>query len=466
MFKYHRLTTSLCMLMITVVGVVKPTGNPRPNDAAQTVTSPPDSLGPNDVIPIFELMREDGERRLANENKRLEDVCKENGLIFSQQSQYLVAIVVSREEIEEVIKADQEARERLFAAFPNQGRHIFKTNYNSDEKPKCSVIDTDKYPWHGEIIAIEKGYIDNAVKAFGQEQSDKDPIVLIYSHYIPCARVGNTGYSCSEQLANFRKGRGNMKMLVAFTTYYYGTDGRAAHDFMKNGGITAFQNMVHTYRVFLPSSVDNKQGTFQEELFDCLYQLPLSRCCTGETKRKRITAFFVNTVTYTCCFRLASAWQRSPFYPGGINIQGKKNFLDRASEYITEQIGDDCEPCSRKSPRDLLASQEIVLRCVEHSLSVARAFGQPSPWDNPYSPRWSPYSGKHPNPYPPNANPATLKKQIFCEKRQYSVESFCTKLQTVQAGTSDDGWVEVPAKGRRNQNRGRNLPSGERRRKS
>ncbi|KAK7479054.1 hypothetical protein BaRGS_00029724 [Batillaria attramentaria] len=224
MSSFRRFTIGLCLVMISMVGIVE-TGN------RQSVP-PPESLGPNDVMPIFEMLREGGDRTLAEANeekkRKHEERKRANPKLKSEfypYRQYIVAIVVSRKEIEDVRKTSKEGRDSFYELLQKEGRHVFQINERSKEKPPCAEEPCGKrpnYPWHGEVIAIHKQRFDKAIKQFLDKQKGKHPILLLYSHYIPCAKLPSTfGYSCSEELATFKKKNRNLKMFVAFSRYFF-----------------------------------------------------------------------------------------------------------------------------------------------------------------------------------------------------------------------------------------------------
>lgn len=124
---------------------------------------------------------------------------------------------------------------------------------------------------HGEVIAIHFGEIERLMTDFknNPKTRNKYPIMLLYSHYIPCAKVKKLGYSCSEELMNYAKGRSDQfVMLVGYTDFYEKTNKTASMDFMINGGVNAFMHIardpyLHNVKAFPKSSTDVNIETFQ-----------------------------------------------------------------------------------------------------------------------------------------------------------------------------------------------------------
>ncbi|KAK7471683.1 hypothetical protein BaRGS_00035656 [Batillaria attramentaria] len=166
-------------------------------------------------------------------------------------------------------------------------------------------------------------------------------VFVMYPHYIPCARACRT-YSCSEELAKVFTADGEHRLLVSFTAYFYKTNAHAALSFMKTGAIAVFQRLFDgRYGTFYPpSSIDNKEETFQGEVYQCLAQHPISLCCTGDKQNRiKIVAYFVNFITYSCTadYKIQA----------GELGQSYKNALSKClGKVIDEKMKDDCEPGS------------------------------------------------------------------------------------------------------------------------
>ncbi|CAC5362189.1 unnamed protein product [Mytilus coruscus] len=365
-------------------------------------------LTPKLMTPIFEVMRCHGEakRDKINTENRNHNKDKPKPIKKPIFNQYLLITILSKEEIDQAKNWGKSFPEE----FTDDRRLIFLLNERSHGKEYYNPL----RELHGEIIAIHFGEIERLMDDFRKNPKTKSkyPIMLLYSHYIPCAHVQNLGYSCSEELMNYAKGRiQEFIMLVAYTITYKNTDEQSSFNFMRNGGINAFMHMangeyIHKLKVYTPSSIDGIKKTFQGEAFDCIIASPPSRCCTGNQKnRAAITAYFINHVTYQCISKSNAARFFTELSRNQLKICLKKE--------IDKNIGDDCIQCSRKNPESLNATKAFFELCFEKSIEDSQVLGKPRS-HNQYDPNWVPCPNCNWNviyePPGPKRNKDNLKK--------------------------------------------------------
>lgn len=265
-------------------------------------------LTPGLMTPIFEVMRYHGEAKRNEFNKKIKDQNKrkpksKRNFGFTQ---YLLITIVSKDEIDQAKHSGKSFQED----FTNQNktkhqRLIFLLNKRNHRN---EYYNPDR-ELHGEIIAIYFGKIERLMDDFKNNPKTKYkyPIILLYTNYLPCAHVSNLGYSCSEELMNYAKGRiHEFTMLVAYTTVFKNTDEKSSFDFMRKGGINVFMykangSYTHKLKVFNSSSIDGIKKTFQGEAYDCLINPTPPKCCAGNQKnRTAIAAYFINHATSQC----------------------------------------------------------------------------------------------------------------------------------------------------------------------
>lgn len=161
---------------------------------------------PEFVTPFFQAMRQLGETKREKQNRKIKKMEKtKNGK--RPYSQFLLITIASDEEIYQSATSFPDS-------FINSGRLVFIPN-KRDHGEKYYNTGREL---HGEVIALHFGKIKKLMEKFKSDPKTRNtyPIILLYSHYIPCAHVPNLGYSCSEELMNYAKGRiEEFRMLVA-----------------------------------------------------------------------------------------------------------------------------------------------------------------------------------------------------------------------------------------------------------
>ncbi|CAC5407294.1 unnamed protein product [Mytilus coruscus] len=402
-------------------------------------SQPPVSLEvftPELMTPIFKVMRKHGEeerdkvnQQIQNNHKKIRKQYKKGHKQNKNKpkpafkyKQYLLITIVSDEEIGEAILwggkfPDEFIKNERLTFLLNELNHG-KEYYNPDRQ------------LHGEVNAIHFGAIERLMNKFKNNPKTKYkyPVMLLYFHYIPCAHVQRLGYSCSEELMNYAKGRiEEFRMLVAYKTCFGGTDEVAALNFMKHGGIEAFEYMGKSsygaIKVFPQNSIDGIQKTFQGEAFDCIIDYPPSKCCTGSKEnRAAITAYFINYVTYQCIADSNAARFFTELSKNQLKICLKKE--------IERNIGDDCIQCSNKNPLSLKAAKTLFEFCFDRSLEVSQVLGKPR--SDVYDPDWVPCPNCNWNVIYNALGPEKDKMnlpQLVCAYRVSSLKSLCSAYE-------------------------------------
>ena len=401
-----------CVILVLSISLVDRGGQAKKQSATPVDRS---SLTPEVMKHIFDLMKTYGE---AERNKANEGQDK-------RFNQYLVVIVASRKDVDDA-KTWQNGFPSKFTE--KKGNEMRRLAFLPNDKTHGLPFYNPDRELHGEVRSLDLGFLENMMTNFNFDYRNDPqyPLVLMYSHYIPCAKVPKLGYSCAEELKNFAQFKQqSYGLLVAYTEFFKNTDISASINFMKEGGVLAFQNMNtyydQTVKVYPPSSLDGKGTTFQGEFFDCLMSLPVSKCCSGAANnRKTILAFFINDVTYACTSHsLASRYF----------TERSRNELKVCIEnVIKERIGSDCIQCSTKSQKEVEATRNLFKFCLRFSLDVTRTLGKPER-NNPFMPSWSPCdcAWKDLYPTPPQKNKQAMRT-VMCANRVLSIESMCSAV--------------------------------------
>lgn len=404
-----------CACLVLVLTCIHAQGHNQPKKTKKVTPIDLSSFTPDIVKPIFDLMRKYGERERDRINQE-ED---------RHVNQYLIIIVASQMDIKNAKTWTNGFPSEFTKEKGNVMRRLtFLLNKNNHGLPFYNP----NRELHGEIQSIDLGFIENMMNNFNSDyiSNPQYPLVLMYSHFIPCANVNKLGYSCAEELKNFAlNNQTNYGLLVAYTEFFKNTDVKASLKFMKEGGVIAFQNMdghyYQTVKYYPPTSLDGKGTTFQEEYFDCLSSLPVAHCCTGVgNNRKAILAFFINDVTYNC----TSTSKASKYF-----TQRSRNELKLCiRKVIDNRVSSGCIQCSSKSQKALVATRNLFKFCLYYSADVTSLLGRSN---NPYAPSWTPClcAWKYLYRKSPQKNKKVIPN-VMCANRILSIESLCSDVTT------------------------------------
>ncbi|CAC5362186.1 unnamed protein product [Mytilus coruscus] len=378
-------------------------GKNSSTEAKKQSPVPVEYFTPEVMTPIFEVMRRYGEAKRDKVDHKI--------------NQHLLITIVSDDEIDQA--------KNWGRSFPKKFNKKLRLRFLLNKRDHGKKGFNPNRELHGEVNALYTGEIKTLMNDFKNNRKTKYkyPIILIYSHYIPCAGVPKLGYSCSEELMNNAKGKiNNFIMLVAYSTTFKNTDGKRSLDFMRNGGINAFMRMPngsynHTLEVNPPSSIDGIKRTFQREAYDCISDVQPSKCITGHRKdRAAITTYFINYLTHQCISKSKAT---------GLFTELSKNQLNAClKDEIDKNIGYDCVQCSKKNTESIQATKLYFQFCFNRSIEVSQGLGRPR--TNLDIPNWEPCQNRTWNkiysPPGPRRNKDKLSR-VVCENRIDSEES-------------------------------------------
>lgn len=385
---------------VLIVTVLLYTGSK--NSSAMQSPVPVKHFTPEEMTPIFEVMRRYGE--------------DERNKVGNEINQHLLITIVSDDEIDQA--------KNWGGSFPNQFNKKQRLRFLLNERDHGQKGFNPGRQLHGEVKALYSDQIKTLMDDFKNNQKTKYkyPIILVYSHYIPCAGVPKLGYSCSEELMNYAKGNiTNFIMLVAYSTTFKNTDEKRSFDFMRKGGINAFMRLpngsyAHTLKVNPPNSIDVITKTFQREAYVCI-----SKCFTSYQKdRAAITTYFINYLTYQCISKSKAT---------GLFTELSKNQLKEClKKELDQNVGDDSVQSSKKNKKSVQYTNSYFQLCFNRSIEVSRGLGRPR--SNLDEPDWEPCQNRNWNkiytPPGPRRNKDKLSKMV-CENRVESKESLLEK---------------------------------------
>lgn len=365
--------------------------------------------------------------------KPLFDKMQEYGLKMTEQSkkdkgkkQYLVVLIASHGEIMDF--NNQEPLETHF-----NGRLNWIPNKRDSKIEK--LFDTERTS-HGEARFIYGNMIDPMIKKFRDVYGNVElPIVLMYSHYIPCANVNGLPYSCSEELAVFATYNWkNFGLLVAFSEHFVGftpedtgTDVQSANHFLQLGGIPSYryqyddnnnENLVQNNNVENADKSDRWQSvTFLSNFFKCL-ETNVQGGCLSDTaeERSKIIAYFANYAAYSCFQDMSFRWRAEH------TNQIKNCFND----YLGMNIDSDCKQCPNNCEA-LKKTQECVKPSVDNSLVP----GQLEENFNPLKSTWRASNDENLTRLFRKADENKIRqfgKNVSCKDNSLTPQSLCTKI--------------------------------------
>ncbi|XP_025092753.1 uncharacterized protein LOC112563183 [Pomacea canaliculata] len=361
---------------------------------------------PQVVKPLFDQMREYGDKQ------------RESWI------QYLVVLIASHDEIMNP-KNGNDLR-KLYG-----GRvQLFLNQKDDAVTDRLSLEEQDLA--HGEVRFIfNTNNFNNMLKSFRQKHPNENPIIMMYSHYIPCALIEGMKYSCSEEVAVFTTNHWlDFGVMVAFSESYKQTTGEGetndneAIRFLRLGGIPTFQYTNSGANLRLVQDTNNESNkmtrwrsvTFLPNFFDCLVK-NVHFNCLGNTKEdnKNILAFFVNTAAYECFKNMPFSWRAA-----------KANEIQNSfNDYLSKNIGSDCKQCGRQCGA---VKQQAAQECVESSVSNSLVPGEPEKDSNPLDYTWKVSRDEKLSKVFPEK--VSSWKNVSCKEKSLTPQSLCTKKGT------------------------------------
>ncbi|XP_025092750.1 uncharacterized protein LOC112563181 [Pomacea canaliculata] len=366
------------------------------------------------VKPLFDKMQEYGLN------------AKEQSKKDSGKKQYLVVLLASHDEIMD--SSNQEPLETRF-----NGRLMWIPNKRDSYIEK--LFDTERTShWEARFI------YSNMINKFKDVKvSDKLPIVVMYSHYIPCANVNGLGYSCAEELAvfatyNWKK----FGLIVAFSEHFVGftpedtgTDVQSANHFLQLGGIPSYryqddsnnENLVQNNNVENADKSDRWQSvTFLPNFFNFLEDNVQDACLSHTAEeRSKIIAYFANYAAYSCFQNMSFCWR----------AKHANETKDCFNNYIETNIGSDCKQCSKNCAE---LKKQKIRKCVETSVDNSLVPGQLEEDFNPLKSTWRALNDNNLSRLFRKANQRKIRefgRMVSCKDKSLAPQSLCTKKLSI-----------------------------------
>jgi hypothetical protein len=161
----------------------------------------------------------------------------------------------------------------------------------------------------------------------------------------------------------------------------------------------------------------NRKVSFQELMFLCLNESPLSGCCisspgTSSSGSENIIAYYINNMVFTAINKIKS------------NLEGNRDiYLKRFNYLIQRSMSSGCNVCPFKKYHKLVAQF-----CVKTAFELATGFGAPLVPSDLSHPSWF-FTGNSWNTlYHVSPEKFRETKMLLCANRPMSVESMCTRL--------------------------------------
>lgn len=242
-------------------------------------------LGIDKVKPLMSYLKEHGNKELQEENIKKEENYKGKEGECYPDRQYLVAAVVSTDEL----NIQPETLGKLLL----KGNRL-KT-YINKKQPGCGNA-----RFHGEMEFLHHGGLDTMVKSLRDEKgTDTNPVVLLYSFYIPCAHVSNVDYSCSEEVGKAAY-ENKYQWYIGYTEVYNGTNEAQALQYLSKGrALKLLRDSLNSYVELTYTPPADNKPTFQKHFSNCLFDMGIGSCQNNEDRHIYI-ARYINMVVYQC----------------------------------------------------------------------------------------------------------------------------------------------------------------------
>ncbi|XP_045196197.2 uncharacterized protein LOC123551376 [Mercenaria mercenaria] len=395
----------------------------------------------NDKIAILSQMQDWGEKIFR---------IIENKYKTSDKGQYLVAALLP----DAALDKPKELSKRLLNGCPTNGPDIAGKliecstsavilNKESEEIWKRSIWkDEEKYKeheWHGEYMLVHEGIIERLINNFHKENGDNANCrVYLYSYYIPCADISNCPYSCSEEVADYNNRAGiKCKITVIGYTEVFRRPNSKTNEPKAKDVIEAQMELYQTVRDVKLLAIEairnrNQRVSFQELMYSCLYESPLSGCCVDNTNSrensKLVIAFFVNNIVYKAVnskFANCRSFDdnRKELEKYFSRLFKKKAFIHRG-----------CGKCPAEKINIFL-----IEFCSKTALDLASGFGSPAPEFDLSSATWTPPRDSWENLYRISPDEFLNTKTVMCALRPLSIKSLCTRLDETSINLPQTG---------------------------
>ncbi|XP_045195863.2 uncharacterized protein LOC123551193 [Mercenaria mercenaria] len=365
----------------------------------------------------------------------------ENKYKTSDKGQYLVAALLP----DAALDKPMELSKRLLKGCPTNGPDIAGKmiecstsavilNKVSEEIWKHSPWKGDKqyknHPWHGEYMLVNEGIIERLINNFHKENGDNAKCrVYLYSYFIPCADIFGCPYSCSEEVADYNnREKTTCKItVIGYTEVFRRSKTMKTNEVRAENVIRAEMDLYHTVQnvkllAIKTVRTKNQPVSFQELMYSCLYESPLSGCCVDDTdsrvNSKRVIAYFVNNIVYKAV--------NDPKFANRRFSDASRKDLDKYFRELFETkdiIHTGCGKCPSEKSNIFL-----IEFCSKTALDLASGFGSPASPNDLSSATWTAPRDSWKNLYviPPDRFLNT--KKVMCAYRPLSIDSLCTRL--------------------------------------
>lgn len=301
----------------------------------------------NKLKPLMSYLRNHGNITLIEENNKNKAMFKGPEKMFTPIKQYLVAAVVSRNELNTL---PETLGEKLLK------KHRMQVYLNK----KLDGYGGGKF--HGEMDFFHKGGLDTMVNRLRNETgSDIEPVVLLYSYYIPCAHVGNVQYSCSEEVGKAAY-YSNYTMYVGFTEVFVGTDLDQALQYLSKGRfLKLYRDTTEAYEQLIYIPPDYSKPTFQKQFSQCLSEMGIGSCRTNDDLDIYI-ARFINMVVHECTHNSSVR--------GFITEYDRTNLLKCIKGVLTK-----CQNC-QACDQNIKIVNDVITFCAESTMDTGLFLGK------------------------------------------------------------------------------------------
>lgn len=286
--------------------------------------------------------------------------------------------------------------------------------------------------WHGEYRLLHDGIMDELVQNFRIDKGENAPCQLIlYSYYIPCANIPKNPYSCSKVISDYNN-RNDVKCKVYIIGYteifrrndFVKTDKDVAVNFLE--ACTQLQQIINKVTtVAIKVARASEAALFQESMYKCILNSPLSGCCVdsenNEEQQVRVVSYFVNNLLYEALLE-GNLLDKNI---AGISQAKKVEIRKSINKVLERKIGMDCTMCSQNSQVAVRFHQYLLGFCAQTALDLSDFLGEPD--GGLFSGRWQTLKRKLAQVF--DIPPSSSSYKISCAPpyRNFDPSSLCTR---------------------------------------
>jgi hypothetical protein len=350
------------------------------------------------------------------------------------KGQYLVAAVLSDDDL----NTPNRMPGRLLKGCPNDGPDhdkqmimcsisgVFLNRESEDiwRKSRWSGDETYRdHEWHGEYILLNEGYVQQLVENFEGNQCQ----VYLYSYYIPCADIKGCPYWCSDEILKYNN-RDDISCritVIGYTEVFRRsnttrTNEQFAVNNIESARAQLFKNVKKVKTKAIRDVKDrNRNVPFQELMFLCLNESPISACCvnlpgTSSSSSEELIAYYVNKMVFKAINVIKS----------DLTAKTKRDdYLTYFYHFIDKTISRDCSVCPYERYHKL-----VMKFCTKTAIELASGFGEPSESGDLSHSSWTFTGNRWNNLYRVSPEEFRKTKMLLCANRPMSVDSMCTRL--------------------------------------